>query len=55
MCAAEGDARARQLLEQHRADLEAGVELLLSSETITAEQFAPLRPSGSGGSRQAAA
>ncbi len=50
----EGDARARQLLEQRRSDLEAGVEMLLANETLTVEQFAPLRPSGAGGSRQAA-
>jgi cell division protease FtsH len=39
-----GDARARSILEQHRSDLEAGVRLLIAKETLTAEEFAPLRP-----------
>jgi cell division protease FtsH len=39
-----GDAKARQILETRRADLEAGVGLLIRNETLTAEQFAPLRP-----------
>ena len=39
-----GDAKARQILETRRADLEAGVDLLIRNETLTAEQFAPLRP-----------
>jgi SulP family sulfate permease len=34
--------------EKRRADLEAGVELLIAHETVTAEQFAPLRSSGAG-------
>ncbi|MGW1422511.1 ATP-dependent zinc metalloprotease FtsH [Bradyrhizobium manausense] len=38
----EGDRRARDILQQRRADLEAGVELLIANETVTAEQFAPL-------------
>ncbi|WP_213770485.1 ATP-dependent zinc metalloprotease FtsH [Bradyrhizobium sp. dw_78] len=50
-----GDVRARQILEKRRADLEAGVELLLANETLTAEQFAPLRSSGAAGDEQAAA
>jgi len=39
----DGDASARQILEKRRADLDAGVELLIAHETLTAEQFAPLR------------
>lgn len=39
-----GDAAARKILQEHRAELEAGVELLIASESLTAEQFAPLRP-----------
>ena len=39
----EGDACAREILKQRRADLEAGVELLIARESLTAEQFAPLR------------
>jgi cell division protease FtsH len=50
-----GDACARQILEKRRADLEAGVELLIAHETVTAEQFAPLRSSGAGGTGQVAA
>ncbi|MGY3534477.1 ATP-dependent zinc metalloprotease FtsH [Bradyrhizobium sp. USDA 4452] len=38
----EGDRRARDILQRRRADLDAGVELLIANETITAEQFAPL-------------
>ena len=41
-----GDACAREILEKRRADLEAGVELLIARESLTAEQFAPLRSSG---------
>jgi len=40
-----GEACAREILEKRRGDLDAGVELLLAQETLTAEQFAPLRPS----------
>ena len=50
-----GDACARQILEKRRADLEAGVELLIAHESLTVEQFAPLRSSGATGSGQAAA
>ncbi|MBU6464257.1 MAG: hypothetical protein KGL35_11295 [Bradyrhizobium sp.] len=39
-----GEASARKILERRRAELEAGVQLLLKRETLTAEQFAPLRP-----------
>lgn len=38
----EGDRRARDMLQRRRADLDAGVELLIANETLTAEQFAPL-------------
>jgi cell division protease FtsH len=41
---AEGNARARSILEGHREDLEQGVALLIAKETLTAEEFAPLRP-----------
>jgi cell division protease FtsH len=49
-----GDVCARQILEKRRAELDAGVEQLIANETITAEQFAPLRPS-SVSDKQAAA
>ena len=39
-----GDVRARGILEAHRADLDQGVALLIAQETLTAEEFAPLRP-----------
>jgi cell division protease FtsH len=39
-----GDACARAILEKHRSDLEAGVALLISKETLSAEEFPPLRP-----------
>ena len=42
------EGRAREILEKRRADLEAGVELLIARETLTAEQFAPLRSGNSG-------
>ncbi|MCA1409918.1 ATP-dependent zinc metalloprotease FtsH [Bradyrhizobium sp. NBAIM20] len=38
----EGDRRARDVLQRRRADLDAGVELLIANETVTAEQFTPL-------------
>ena len=38
-----GDATARAILEKRRVDLEAGVQLLLTRESLTAEEFAPLR------------
>jgi len=41
---ADGDARARSILEGHRPDLEQGVALLMAKETLTAEEFAALRP-----------
>jgi cell division protease FtsH len=39
-----GDKCARDVLEKHRGDLNAGVELLIARETLTSEEFAPLRP-----------
>jgi cell division protease FtsH len=38
-----GDACARGILEKRRFDLDAGVELLIAKETLTAEEFEPLR------------
>jgi cell division protease FtsH len=38
----EGDRRARDILQRRRADLDAGVELLIANETVTAEQFTSL-------------
>ncbi|MCS6891959.1 MAG: ATP-dependent zinc metalloprotease FtsH [Rhodovarius sp.] len=40
--------RAKALLAERRADLEAGTRLLLERETITPEDFPPLRPRGAG-------
>ncbi|MBI5260596.1 MAG: ATP-dependent zinc metalloprotease FtsH [Bradyrhizobium sp.] len=48
------DAAARQILQERRAELEAGVELLIANESLTAEQFAPLRGKSSGVSSEAA-
>ena len=39
-----GDASARSILERRRADLDEGVALLIARETLTSEDFAPLRP-----------
>jgi len=50
-----GDVCAREILEKRRSDLEAGVGLLIANETVTAEQFPPLRSSDGKGSKQAAA
>jgi cell division protease FtsH len=36
---------ARDILQKRRKDLEAGTELLIAKETLTAEEFQPLRPS----------
>ncbi|HSF64766.1 MAG TPA: ATP-dependent zinc metalloprotease FtsH [Paracoccaceae bacterium] len=41
-------ARALALLGDRRADLEAGARLLMDRETITPEDFAPLRPVAAG-------
>ncbi|MBV8791610.1 MAG: cell division protein FtsH, partial [Pseudolabrys sp.] len=37
------DQSALKILQQRRADLEAGVKLLLEKETISADEFEPLR------------
>jgi cell division protease FtsH len=50
-----GDACAREILEKRRAELDAGIQLLLKQETLTAEQFAALRPSVAERGTQAAA
>jgi cell division protease FtsH len=39
-----GGACARAILEKRRVDLDTGVELLIAKETLTAEEFEPLRP-----------
>jgi len=39
-----GDVCARAILEKRRSDLDAGAELLIARETLTAEEFEPLRP-----------
>ncbi len=44
-----GAASAQAILEKRRNDLDAGVELLIARETLTAEEFAPLRPAAAGG------
>ena len=49
-----GDQAAREVLDAHRSDLEAGVVLLIRNETLTAEQFAPLRARKAARSAQAA-
>lgn len=51
----DGDACARHILEKRRPDLDAGVELLIAHETLTAEQFIPLRSSGATSGDQVAA
>jgi len=38
-----GAAAARAILERRRGDLDAGTELLIVKETLTAEEFAPLQ------------
>jgi cell division protease FtsH len=40
---ARADARAREILMRRRAELDAGVTLLLARETLNAEDFEPLR------------
>lgn len=40
----EAYARAKTLLQAHRADLEAGARLLMEKESLTPEEFAPLMP-----------
>ncbi|MDO9297008.1 ATP-dependent zinc metalloprotease FtsH [Bradyrhizobium sp.] len=39
-----GAACAHAILERRRGDLDAGVELLIARESLTSEEFAPLRP-----------
>lgn len=51
----EGDRRARDILQRRRADLDAGVELLIANETVTSEQFAPLLGERSDDSKPVAA
>ncbi|WP_291861408.1 ATP-dependent zinc metalloprotease FtsH [Bradyrhizobium sp.] len=48
-----GSACARDILERRRSDLDAGVELLIARETLTAEEFAPLRSVAAGGVEKA--
>ncbi|HTV65620.1 MAG TPA: ATP-dependent zinc metalloprotease FtsH [Bryocella sp.] len=38
------DRAAREILEKNRSDLVAGARLLMAKETVTAEEFGPLRP-----------
>jgi cell division protease FtsH len=40
------DQTALKVLQERRADLEAGVKLLLEKETISADDFEPLRSKG---------
>ena len=40
----DGEACARHILEKRRPDLDAGVELLIAHETLTAEQFITCAP-----------
>ncbi len=39
----QADARATSILVAHRSDLETGVDLLMAKETLTVEDFPPLR------------
>ncbi len=41
-----GDGRAQEILRRRRPELEEGVQLLIERETLTADQFAPLRSTG---------
>ena len=45
--------RAGEILKRRRSDLEAGVTLLIQRETLTAEEFEPLCPSGASSAGQA--
>lgn len=38
------EIRARAILEKRRADLSSGADLLIARETLTADEFEPLRP-----------
>jgi cell division protease FtsH len=49
-----GDACARAILEKRRRDLDAGVELLIAKETLTTEEFEPLRSNATRGQEEAA-
>jgi len=40
----QADVEARNILERRRADLDAGVALLIAKETLSADDFAALRP-----------
>ena len=40
---AEAFDRAREILQKRRSDLDAGAELLLKRETLTADDFPPIR------------
>jgi cell division protease FtsH len=42
----EAASRATEILERRRADLEAGAALLMQRETMTPDDFAPLREAG---------
>jgi cell division protease FtsH len=46
---AHGLTRATELLQARRRDLEKGAELLLSRETLTVEDFPPIRPASARG------
>jgi cell division protease FtsH len=48
------DMQARSVLERRRADLEAGAEFLIARETLTVDDFPPLRPIASQPSADAA-
>ncbi len=43
----EGGACARAILEKRRTDLDTGAQLLIAKETLTAEEFEPLRQAAS--------
>jgi cell division protease FtsH len=46
--------RAKAVLVERRTDLEDGVKLLLEKETITPDEFPPLRPAASEAKKEAA-
>jgi cell division protease FtsH len=41
---AKAGKEAREILERRRGDLDAGAAMLLDQETITSDDFAPLKP-----------
>jgi cell division protease FtsH len=49
------EVRARAILEKRRADLSSGADLLIARETLTADEFEPLRPVAERGSPRAIA